>query len=307
MSRVTDCTNVSASSHCDEDSKTEVEPLRLELDEHADYYPDSLKIQGVVRTPRQHVGGIPYSASHIIGSLTTRAIHPKAMQRAHHSKQSWEDNRPVIEQLWRRDGLALKQVKEVMDKRGFVASEREYYPRLKQWGLTKNIRGEDMSILYRKMVQRKAVEDKDTNFTLHGQAVDLKRIHRFVKRVALSPSGLPEQATPVYVFAFTPRSPHKNNCVTFPWSQSPHKHFLQIMKGKLAETAQRESLYDLSWLDEQTGNLNEFDLGFGDETLTSCSTVDFDSHPIIYYTKERKDSIFPAFGLQLIKGDFDTI
>ena len=59
------------------------------------------------------------------------------------------------------------------------------------WGLTKNIRGDEMGIMYRKMLQRKAEDGKETEFTFHGRRVDPKKIHRFVKRVCLSPSKLP--------------------------------------------------------------------------------------------------------------------
>ncbi|KAI8625395.1 hypothetical protein F5Y19DRAFT_269694 [Xylariaceae sp. FL1651] len=107
--------------------------------------------------------------------------------------------------------------------------------------------------MYRKMVQRKAVEDKETNFTLHGQPVDLRKINRFVKRVALSPSQLPTKATPTYILAFTPRSAHKHGSVTFPWSQSPHKHFIRIIKAAAAERTHNSDPLDfaaeLSWLE----------------------------------------------------------
>ncbi|KAI1076259.1 hypothetical protein F5B20DRAFT_594149 [Whalleya microplaca] len=141
---------------------------------------------------------------------------------------SWEERRSAIETLYRGDHLTMKQVKEEMDKQGFIATEREYYPRIKEWGLTKNIRGDEMGIIYRKMLQRKVEDGKETKFTHHGQDVDLKKVHRFVKRVALSPSKLPSNATPAHILAFTPRSPHKSGVVIFPWSLSPHKHFLRI-------------------------------------------------------------------------------
>ncbi|EMR71565.1 putative c6 finger domain protein [Eutypa lata UCREL1] len=112
--------------------------------------------------------------------------------RANHSKESWEKQRNVIEQLYCGHHFTMAQVKGELDKRGFVATEREYYPRIKEWGLTKNIRGDEMGIMYRKMLERKTQHGKETIFTLHGREVDLKKVHRFVKRVSLSPSKLPQ-------------------------------------------------------------------------------------------------------------------
>lgn len=42
------------------------------------------------------------------------------------------------------------------------------------------------------MLQRKKELGKETMFSLHGREVDLKKVHRFVKRVYLSPSKLPQ-------------------------------------------------------------------------------------------------------------------
>ncbi|KAI1261229.1 hypothetical protein F5Y18DRAFT_402195 [Xylariaceae sp. FL1019] len=204
---------------------------------------------------------IPYIAANFPTSATDSNVFAASKDKAHHSKQSWEDVRSTIEKLYREDGLSLAQVKNTMDNRGFIATEREYYPRLKRWGLTKNIRSEEMIVMYRKMIQRKAAEDKETKITLHGRPVDLRKISRFVKRVQLSPSQLPGQGTPVHILAFTPRSRSNHSSITFPWNQSPHKRFLQIARSNLAETASEEGsskgggsedgddLYDLSWLE----------------------------------------------------------
>jgi hypothetical protein len=63
-------------------------------------------------TTKSSVGKFP--------SVRTRA--PNAKTRAHHTKESWEEQRPFIEKLYRENNLTMKQVKETMDKRGFVAS-----------------------------------------------------------------------------------------------------------------------------------------------------------------------------------------
>jgi hypothetical protein len=65
-----------------------------------------------------------------------------------------------------------------------------------------------MSIMYRKMLARKVADGKDTTFKIHGQSVDLKKIHRYVKRVSLSPSKFPSKGKvpPCVFLSSTPNS-----------------------------------------------------------------------------------------------------
>lgn len=56
----------------------------------------------------------------LFGNTTPSSVPSKA--RAGHTRDTWEDRKPEIAKLYLEDDLKLKQVKDEMDKRGFVAT-----------------------------------------------------------------------------------------------------------------------------------------------------------------------------------------
>lgn len=98
----------------------------------------------------------------------------------------WQQYRPIIEQLYLNNQLKLRDVKNIMERdHHFVASEKQYKDRLAAWHIRKNIKAKEVHVMIRKQ-QKRAARGKQTAFRVGGQAVDSKRISRFVRRYGSS-------------------------------------------------------------------------------------------------------------------------
>jgi hypothetical protein len=68
-----------------------------------------------------------------------------------------------------------------------MPSERQYKQRVKKWSLEKNIKDSDMKVILRKQMKRKLENDKESDFTIHGQPVQQHKIERYKQRKKVSP------------------------------------------------------------------------------------------------------------------------
>ncbi|KAI0024348.1 hypothetical protein F4780DRAFT_596206 [Xylariomycetidae sp. FL0641] len=179
----------------------------------------------------------PAAVSEWLDLLSIPAGHPEYLvlpsEPYSYPDDIWENQRGYIEEFYHQAGM--KGLKEEMARRGFVATERQFYTRIKKWGLSKNIRGNDKEIMYRKLLRRKTEEGKETAITFHGRSVDLNKIHRFVRSQGLTPSRLSTAATPTYISVYTPMpaSLGQPGTARFPWNRSPHKDFISRLSSRL--------------------------------------------------------------------------
>ena len=69
---------------------------------------------------------------------------------------------------------------------------RQYRTRISQWGLDKNIKPQEMKAIIKKRQKRKFVETNkgELSFVVRGNAVDSKKIDRWMKRNKVSESAL---------------------------------------------------------------------------------------------------------------------
>ncbi|TKA79708.1 hypothetical protein B0A49_01464 [Cryomyces minteri] len=137
----------------------------------------------------------------------TEKDHESTIPAVKHSREEWESHRETITALYLVNDKELKEVRDIMyTQHGFPATERQYLRKINEWNITKNIKDADMRIIYRKFLMRR-IEGKDTKFVVHGQEVDISKMHRFVQRKGIPTadlSKLPTHATPVYILGITP-------------------------------------------------------------------------------------------------------
>lgn len=94
----------------------------------------------------------------------------------------WEKHRERITELYRDQGLHLRQVQQVMmDECGFFASQRMYKTRISKWAIDKNLKAADVAAILR-LQQVRAALGKKSQFTIRGRDVDFARVEQYLKR-----------------------------------------------------------------------------------------------------------------------------
>ncbi|CAK7229491.1 hypothetical protein SBRCBS47491_007265 [Sporothrix bragantina] len=94
----------------------------------------------------------------------------------------WELHRERITELYRDQGLHLRQVQEIMSERyGFHASQRMYKTRISKWAIDKNLKQADVAAILR-MQQMRAAQGKKSKFTIRGRDIDFARVEQYLKR-----------------------------------------------------------------------------------------------------------------------------
>ncbi|KAL8904189.1 MAG: hypothetical protein Q9171_007138 [Xanthocarpia ochracea] len=121
-------------------------------------------------------------------------------------KEDWVKHRPLITHLYGK--MALPKVMQYMTKEhGFITSERAYKRRIKEWGLDKKNKENEMRAIVRKYAERKA-NDKYSEFQVRGQDVDYREMVRYYARKGISIDEVMARrktsATPEAVKCFTP-------------------------------------------------------------------------------------------------------
>ncbi|KAL8915785.1 MAG: hypothetical protein Q9172_006665 [Xanthocarpia lactea] len=121
-------------------------------------------------------------------------------------KQDWVKHRTLITHLYGK--MALPKVMQHMTKEhGFITSERAYKRRIKEWGLDKKNKENEMRAIVRKYAERKA-NHKSSEFRVRGQDVDYREMVRYFARKGVSIDEVMARrktsATPEAVICFTP-------------------------------------------------------------------------------------------------------
>ncbi|KAF1986870.1 hypothetical protein K402DRAFT_68131 [Aulographum hederae CBS 113979] len=112
-----------------------------------------------------------------------------SFRRARASRNlDWDKYKSIIQELYIEQDLSMKQlVEEMREGHKFCATQRQYIRKINSWGLNKNIKDMEMRIMYRKQLQRRSSEGKETSFRVHGREMDSRKLDRFVQRKANSP------------------------------------------------------------------------------------------------------------------------
>ncbi|CAK7566506.1 MAG: hypothetical protein SEPTF4163_004453 [Sporothrix epigloea] len=94
----------------------------------------------------------------------------------------WELHREHITELYRDQGLHLRQVQAIMSERyHFHASQRMYKTRISKWAIDKNLKAAEVSAIL-KMQQSRAALGKASKFSIRGRDIDFARVEQYLKR-----------------------------------------------------------------------------------------------------------------------------
>ncbi|RMZ87296.1 hypothetical protein DV736_g5475, partial [Chaetothyriales sp. CBS 134916] len=95
-------------------------------------------------------------------------------------KQSeWEAQREEIRLLYQQ--YPLKQVKQILEERGFVATQRMFKSRLSQWGYVKNSSDKEYQVAMLLLQDRKEAGKHDTRFVINGHIRSVKDLRKYIK------------------------------------------------------------------------------------------------------------------------------
>ncbi|KAH8680832.1 hypothetical protein BX600DRAFT_4271 [Xylariales sp. PMI_506] len=150
----------------DDHSRGRVLALKTEPDTDGDY--DSDASPRTELKPEAKVEPVSPPLFPASASPRFRGQHPPAV---------WEDLKPEIKRLYIDEERTLKEVRSILEQRGFRATEKMYKDKFAKWGYNKNNRKKDVAKMVQIKSQRKAV-GKSTVFYRNGKAVDLKNYFR---------------------------------------------------------------------------------------------------------------------------------
>jgi len=139
--------------------------------------------------------------NHLEASASSMLPPPQRDETVRYSKEEWGHHRPFIEGMYPLRGMNLKRIANALkEDRGFVVkwdipstlvhwrkytltlrSERQLKRKIKNWKLEKNVKGDEMKFIARKIHQRAAI-GKNTAIRVRCQPVDPSKIERWQKR-----------------------------------------------------------------------------------------------------------------------------
>jgi hypothetical protein len=151
---------------------------------------------------------------------------PIPSQRAReHSKIDWENQRSNIEKLYFVENKPLKTVirclsqshgffatyghpiplkcscitlsHEIGKEADFLRRERQLKRKIKDWGIDKNIKTNEMKAIVRKRMERKVMEDKESAFRVRGRNIAPAKIRRWEDRQRDVNTSMTMHGTPV--------------------------------------------------------------------------------------------------------------
>ncbi|KAF3026757.1 hypothetical protein E8E14_014827 [Neopestalotiopsis sp. 37M] len=181
----------------------------------------SIEQDATVKSPKSDPGAGEGDGSSPVSTFTTTSPSPVAVGdnaalprsvtlaapakfRGQHPPGLWESLKQEIRHLYIDEELPLKEVREIMMRKGFVATEKMYKDKFAKWGFNKNNRKKDVAKIVSHQKQRK-VAGKSTVYYRNGKVVNLES---YIKRAKLSPEDLLEAAEeenlPSYVRSRTP-------------------------------------------------------------------------------------------------------
>lgn len=90
--------------------------------------------------------------------------------------------RPIITRLYKDQNRTLKETMEIMERdHQFFATPRMYKTRIKNWGLDKKFKAQEVLVMLQAKKERET-ENKDTEFVVRGTKVDPRRMRRYLQR-----------------------------------------------------------------------------------------------------------------------------
>lgn len=130
------------------------------------------------------------------------------------SPEGWQLAKPLIEQLYVQQDRPLKEVRAYLaEHRNFLATERMYKQRLKEWGFDrKKVKAAEWRYMLRVTRQRRH-DGKDSAFRVNGKVIVWSNIRKHLKRKKKTEdeflSAAPETEAVEDVVCYTPPgSPH---------------------------------------------------------------------------------------------------
>ncbi|KAK6525996.1 hypothetical protein TWF281_011037 [Arthrobotrys megalospora] len=119
------------------------------------------------------------------------------------SAWEWHIVRDAFTELYIGQNKPLHICMELMESQhGFVATRRQYLGKIREWDIDKNVKGSEMKVVTRKVLERWVYEGKDTTIEIRGTVVSRDQLKRFLRREALkassasgSPGSSPDQET----------------------------------------------------------------------------------------------------------------
>lgn len=130
------------------------------------------------------------------------------------SPEGWQLAKPLIEQLYVQQDRPLKEVRAYLaDNRNFLATERMFKQRLKEWGFDrKKVKAAEWRFMLRVTRQRRT-QGKESAFRVNGKVIVWSNIRKHLKRKKKNEdeflSAGPEAETVEDVVCYTPPgSPH---------------------------------------------------------------------------------------------------
>lgn len=106
----------------------------------------------------------------------TSAVHPPPPQ------EQWNSMRAIITRLYKDQNRTLKETIEIMEREHqFYATPRMYKTRIKNWGLDKKFKAQEVLVMLQAKKERET-ENKDTEFVVRGTKVDPRRMKRYLQR-----------------------------------------------------------------------------------------------------------------------------
>ncbi|KAK6535507.1 hypothetical protein TWF694_001962 [Orbilia ellipsospora] len=97
----------------------------------------------------------------------------------------WGTHKDDFIKLYVEKDMPLHKCMEAMERDyGFIANRRQYLRKIRDWNIDKNIKGGEMRVALRKVLERWVKEGKDTRVEIRGVEVTKDQIKRFLRREA---------------------------------------------------------------------------------------------------------------------------
>ncbi len=136
------------------------------------------------------------------------------------SPEGWQQAKPLIEQLYVQQDRPLKEVRAYLaEQRNFLATERMFKQRLKEWGFDrKKVKAAEWRYMLR-VTRRRRDEGKDSAFRVNGKLIVWSNIKKHLKRKKKTEddflsAGPEAEAVEDIVYYTPPGSPHLSTTQT---------------------------------------------------------------------------------------------
>ncbi|EPS36645.1 hypothetical protein H072_9791 [Dactylellina haptotyla CBS 200.50] len=113
------------------------------------------------------------------------------------SPEDWNAQRENFTKLYVEDNIPLHKCMELMQtNHGFSATRRQYLRKIREWNIDKNVKGTEMRVALRKVLERWIRHGKDTTVEVRGVIITKDQLKRFLRREASKATDPPKKTTP---------------------------------------------------------------------------------------------------------------